>query len=939
MAQLVMIGTYLIEIDGTQLAFFDTNGNQQGHAQDLSQSSQIFLPDGSPVPQDQLVDLLAGNADALADFKTAAGAPSNTDLPATETDSGGGRFAVFQDQQSVGGLKSIGGLQQTDADANADQSQGNEKLAPITQLAVPDVAPTVDDDELRTPEDTALEGSVVGQDADGDNLTYVLLDAPQHGTIEFHSNGTYTYTPNQDYNGPDHFTYKANDGVADSNVASVEITVQPVNDLPVADDNSLTLAEDSIVNSAVTGGDVDGDALSFNLVGTPQHGTLVFNADGTFTYTPAADFHGADSFTYRANDGTANGNVATITLDVRPENDLPVSQNGLLTLAEDSIVNSSVHAGDIDGDGLSYSLVGQPQHGTIAFHDDGTFTYTPSANYNGPDSFTYKANDGHGDSNVATVTLKVTPVDDAPVVTSQGGETDIHITRVSVDQNPFGDNKVGDYLAAGGTDSKAVNPSMINGVNPSNLTLSQAADVKVSFVSEGAGYKSMVGTYTFDAKGNIDPASVKFLWLDATQLKQNTAGGALEKDFLGNTQPQDISLGNLAADTRMGFFIIADGASQSANTKALAALSGVDSKSDNAAKDLAAINQHVSFAKDANGNGQILVDSKALTGNVYFTHDTTLNTDNNKNDIEHTLSGVTTKADGKLYVGFEDLAGGGDKDYDDVIISVDIGSYNINKLSQTTTQPSVHLSDIDSSHLSSAVVTTSGFLSGDTLNIPTSALFTVTSVAHGNDVTFTITPKAGFETVAAFEDFLNHAFFSTSNAEEGHRAISYQVTDAEGVSSNISVADVHVSSTYEISVSELNSLTHLGSGDDTLHLNATMTKALDLGAGQDTVHLVTNNMGFGTTDSHKLANVEVIDARDAGNNKIAISAADVLDMTDGDHHLTILGNKGDSLTLTGDGAHHWTATDHTTDFTTYTYNDGVHQAVVEVSNQMAQTVV
>lgn len=251
----------------------------------------------------------------------------------------------------------------------------------------------------------------------------------------------------------------------------------------------------------------------------------------------------------------------------------------------------------------------------------------------------------------------------------------------------------------------------------------------------------------------------------------------------------------------------------------------------------------------------------------------------------------------------------------------------------------VHLADIDSTHLSSAVITTSGFHAGDVLNLPTSSLFTVTSAAHGSDVTYTITPKSGFETVAAFEDFLNHAFFSTTSTDDGHRTISYQVTDAEGLASNVSTADVNVTSSYEISVSELNSLGHLGSGDDILHFNASMSKSLDLGTGHDTVHLVTKDMGFGTTESHKLSNVEVIDARDAGNNKVSLSANDVLDLTDSNHHLTILGQKGDSLTLTGDGTHHWTATDHGTDFTTYTYNDGVHQAIVEVSNQMAQTVI
>jgi hypothetical protein len=671
MSQLIKVGRFLMEIDGTKLSFFDAAGQPLGQPQEAADGNPILLPDGQQMSVEQLTEFLG--SDDIADFQTAAGAENPAAEENPTEDSGGGRFAVFEDQQSIGGLTSIGGLQQTDA----------------------------------------------ASETPADDIISDLYDLP---TLE-------------------------------------------------------------------------------------------------------------------------------------------------------------------------------------------------------------------------SLYLPTTQESNAPVVTSEGSGTQIHITRVTVDQNPFGDNKVGDYLAAGGIDSKAVNPAMINGVNSANLTLAQSADVKVSFVSEGAGYKSMVGTYTFDANGNIDPASVKFLWLDATQAQQNKAGGALQKDFLGNSQPQDVSLGNLDANTRMGFFIVSDGASQAGNVSAIKALIGVDAKGNDHAKDLAAINSHLGFAKDANGNGQILLDGKALSGNVYFTHDKSLNTDNVKKDIEHTLSGVTTKPDGMLYVGFEDLAGGGDKDYDDVIIKVDIGSYNINKLSQTTTQPTVDLGDVDNTHLMSAIVTTQGFVAGDVLNLPSSSLFDVKADIQGHDVTYTVTAKGGVETLAAFEDFLNNAFFSTATATEGHRTISYQVTDADGLASNVSVADVHVTSSYEISVSELNGLAQLGSGDDTLHLNQALGKAIDFGAGHDTVHLAQPNTGFGATEAKLLDNVEVIDAQGAGSNKVAISIADVLDMTDGDHHLTILGEKGDSLVLTGDGAHHWTIADQGADFTTYAYNDGVNQAMVEVSNQMAQTVV
>ncbi|HTO82192.1 MAG TPA: tandem-95 repeat protein, partial [Methylomirabilota bacterium] len=165
--------------------------------------------------------------------------------------------------------------------------------------------------------------------------------------------------------------------------------------------------------------DVDGDALTATLVTGPGHGTLVFNADGTFTYTPALNFNGADKFTYVANDGTANGNVATVNITVTPVNDPPVAKNDSVTTAEDTAVKGAVLANDtdVDGDILTASLVGGPANGTLVFNPDGTFTYTPNANFSGTDSFSYKANDGTADSNVATVAITVTPVPDAPSLT------------------------------------------------------------------------------------------------------------------------------------------------------------------------------------------------------------------------------------------------------------------------------------------------------------------------------------------------------------------------------------------------------------------------------------------------------------------------------------------------------------------------------------------
>src|SRR5262249_57309399 len=108
---------------------------------------------------------------------------------------------------------------------------------------------------------------------------------------------------------------------------------------------------------------------------------------------------------------------AAATVPVTAVNDAPVAASQSVTAAEDTAASGQVAASDVDGDPLTYSVVTGPAHGSLVFNADRTFTYTPAANYNGTDSFTYKANDGTTDSNTATVSLTITSVNDAPVLT------------------------------------------------------------------------------------------------------------------------------------------------------------------------------------------------------------------------------------------------------------------------------------------------------------------------------------------------------------------------------------------------------------------------------------------------------------------------------------------------------------------------------------------
>jgi VCBS repeat-containing protein len=167
--------------------------------------------------------------------------------------------------------------------------------------------------------------------------------------------------------------------------------------------------------------DVDANLLTAALVSGPAHGTLSLNADGTFSYTPATNFYGTDTFTYTASDGALTSNVATVTITVNRVNHPPVAANDSyatnqgtpLTVAAPGVLANDT---DPDGDPLTAKLVTGPAHGSLTWNGDGSFTYTPDALYSGSDSFTYKANDGLADSNTATVALTVNPVNTAVYV-------------------------------------------------------------------------------------------------------------------------------------------------------------------------------------------------------------------------------------------------------------------------------------------------------------------------------------------------------------------------------------------------------------------------------------------------------------------------------------------------------------------------------------------
>jgi VCBS repeat-containing protein len=304
-------------------------------------------------------------------------------------------------------------------------------------VAAPD-PPTASDDSYAITEDTTLVlfgPAVLANDTDTDAqpLTALLVTGPSHGTLTLNPNGGFTYSPAANYSGPDSFTYRASNGTSQSNVATVSLTVNGVNDAPVAVGNSYSTNEDAQLVVSVPGvlgndSDADGNPLTALLVTGPAHGTLVLDTDGEFTYTPAPNYNGPDSFTYRVSDGTLTSGAVTVSLSVTSINDAPVAAADSYTATEDTPLTIAapgllVNDSDTEGSSLTAAKVANPAHGSVTVNANGSFTYTPAANYNGPDSFTYRVSDGSVNSATVTVSITVTPVNDAPVATSQSKST------------------------------------------------------------------------------------------------------------------------------------------------------------------------------------------------------------------------------------------------------------------------------------------------------------------------------------------------------------------------------------------------------------------------------------------------------------------------------------------------------------------------------------
>ncbi|WP_133139781.1 beta strand repeat-containing protein [Legionella genomosp. 1] len=422
------------------------------------------------------------------------------------------------------------------------------------------------------------------------------------------------------------------------------------------------------------------------------------------------------------------------------------------------------------------------------------------------------------------------------------------------------------------------------GVDLSNTIINTPVQVTVNFITEGSGYNNLVGYYIFDSNGQIISDKVGFMWL-ATDTPD---GSSLPNVRFGIAQSASYTITEgIQPGQGIGFFVIANGSNLAFNANLI---QGNYSS-------LAALNNDVTIE-----NGQVKINGTLVSGDVFFSHDKSLNADASVSNDAHAIGGISfnntgNMADyaGLLLIGFEDLFGTGDSDYNDLVFSVNIGT-NINQLTTTSASGINTLTDIDSSGITSVEISTSGFLAGDLLQfngtlpgitIGTNSItinyqnqnyqIDITQINDGNPYHLLFSGHSGAVPVDVFELLLQAITFVpvASESSAGTRSIHFAVTDDGG-------AIGHSQINYNVSIEDLGfsglmaaqDLSSLSAGDEVVHVTDDLSHLgiMSGTSGTDTIQFDQLNMGLSASEikEHFQSNWEIIDMTGQGNNNLQL---------------------------------------------------------------------
>ena len=261
--------------------------------------------------------------------------------------------------------------------------------------------------EVTTNEDTPVELPLAAKGLGDGSVSFNIFDQPSYGTIEV-IEGKYFYTPARNYNGNDFLTYNVSTKSNSGKKAEVKIFILKVNDPPTAKDLSVLMIEDRSTDIYLSGHDIDGDELHFQILDDPKHGVLTGKIP-KLTYTPAQNYNGQDSFTYHALDGKLKSKHASVKIEIVPINDPPIPLTKTLQAFENTESHFSLESLDPDSEELHYKIIRHPTYGKLSIQNDKAI-YHPKKGYTGLDTFIYSVKDDLSESEPLQANISVNKI-------------------------------------------------------------------------------------------------------------------------------------------------------------------------------------------------------------------------------------------------------------------------------------------------------------------------------------------------------------------------------------------------------------------------------------------------------------------------------------------------------------------------------------------------
>lgn len=312
-----------------------------------------------------------------------------------------------------------------------DANQGTASAMVAVTVQNTNDAPVANNDSAVTNEDSSVIIDVLNNDTDIDRDTLEVLSATaNNGLANINADQTVTYTPNNNFTGFDTLNYTISDQNGGNASAFVSITINIFNQAPVANPDSVTTDEDTLINIKVLSNDTDDDNDSLSVTSaTATNGAVTVQPDNSLNYRPDSDFNGSDTVAYNIEDGRGGTASSTVAVSVIAVNDNPVAVADIASTSEDMSVNINVLANDLDIDSTSITLLnGTANNGSVFVLANQTLNYQPNENFNGTDFITYVIADDNGGSGSGSVTVNVGAVNDLPLAVDDIANTDEELT-------------------------------------------------------------------------------------------------------------------------------------------------------------------------------------------------------------------------------------------------------------------------------------------------------------------------------------------------------------------------------------------------------------------------------------------------------------------------------------------------------------------------------